>query len=212
MFRPVKDEAPPAPLALATDALAGYRRRWFLCGGWAVDAWLGQQTRPHLDVDIAVFHDDQSVLFEHLSGWKLLGHDDNVAEDCPDQWDGRSLDMPGHIHASIEKMNGIELDIQLNQSVHDDWFVNCRPGLTLPLDRCIARCAWGLPIVTPELVLFYKAHPPTWRDAPRPAQRPKDEHDFQALLPTLEGRQRSWLGQAISLVDPTHHWLGQLGA
>lgn len=202
----------PAPLALARDAMDGYGRQWFLCGGWAADAWSGRTTRSHADVDIAVMQDDQRVLFEHLSGWKMLAHDNNVAEDCPDQWDGRRLDIPGHIHANSGCMPGVELDIQINEIADGDWILNHEPRITRPLDRCISRCAWGLPVVTPELVLFYKAYPPAWRDSQRPRRRRHDDHDLRTLLPILDEEQRSWLRHAILLVAPAHDWPAVLGA
>jgi len=48
--------SPPVPDAVAyvRDLLAGFGATWFLCGGWAADAWLGRQTRDHFDVDISV--------------------------------------------------------------------------------------------------------------------------------------------------------------
>jgi hypothetical protein len=54
-----------------------FRSSWALCGGWAVDAWLGRQTRDHLDVDLTVFHDEQSVVYDYFTDrWLLNGHDD----------------------------------------------------------------------------------------------------------------------------------------
>ena len=49
----------PEPLARVAALMSTFRPRWSLCGGWAVDAWLGRQTRDHADIDIAVFRDDQ---------------------------------------------------------------------------------------------------------------------------------------------------------
>ena len=80
------------------DLLAGLGRPWFLCGGWASDAWLGRQTREHGDVDIAVLHHDQRAIFEHLAGWALVAHDPNVADNTTESWNGRHLDLPAHIH------------------------------------------------------------------------------------------------------------------
>ncbi len=62
----------PEPVAYVRDLLRGIAAPWFLCGGWAVDAWVGQQTRDHWDVDIAIFHDDQRAIFEHFAGWALI--------------------------------------------------------------------------------------------------------------------------------------------
>ncbi len=48
-------------------------------GGWAVDALLGKQTRPHNDLDLAVFHNDVPLirsLFEKR-GYKEVPRDDS---------------------------------------------------------------------------------------------------------------------------------------
>ena len=88
----------PEPVAYVRDLFLDFRPAWFLCGGWAADAWLGRQTRDHCDVDIAVFHPDQHAIYEHFPGWALVGHDPNVADDTTEQWNGRRLDLPAHIH------------------------------------------------------------------------------------------------------------------
>ena len=40
--------------------------------------------------------------------------------------------------------------------------------------------------------------------------RPKDQNDFDAVLPLLDARRRQWLADAIRHVDPTHRWLPAL--
>jgi len=41
--------------------------RVWIDGGWGVDALLGEQTRKHLDLDIAIEQRDASVLVSHLT-------------------------------------------------------------------------------------------------------------------------------------------------
>lgn len=204
----------PAPVARAADHLAGYGHDWFVCGGWAVDLLLGRQTRDHLDVDIAVFQEDQQALRAHLSGWKLLGHDDAVAEDCPDQWDGRWLKLPAHVHAGTDTMAGTELDIQICQRTATDWVFSAEHQVTRMLDDCYGTSAWGgIPIVSPLVIIYYKALPPRWRAKPTdspPSPRPHDEADLAALAPTLNDAQRLWLREAIAAGNPGHSWLQRL--
>lgn len=38
--------------------LAGVGVPWCVVGGWAIDLWLGVQTRPHEDTEIAVSRED----------------------------------------------------------------------------------------------------------------------------------------------------------
>ncbi|MCL4541605.1 MAG: hypothetical protein M1396_04620 [Chloroflexi bacterium] len=39
--------------------LTDFDRPWFIAGGWAIDLFLGRQTRAHKDVEIAVLRQDQ---------------------------------------------------------------------------------------------------------------------------------------------------------
>jgi len=198
----------PEPLARVADLMSSFRPNWSLCGGWAADAWLGRQTRDHADIDITVFQDDQRAIFDHLAGWQLVGHDNHVADDSSEPWDGRTLDLPAHIHARSH--HGFNLEVLLNERSGRDWIFSREPRVTMPLRRCAQQSAWGLSTVVPEVILFYKANPPAWRDLPRPNLRPHDELDFLALLPHLTENQRNWLWEAISFVRPGHPWLTQL--
>ena len=202
----------PKPVAHVADLMATFSHTWFLCGGWAVDAWLGRLTRDHPDVDIAVFQDDEHALFDHLAGWQLIAHDPHVDGGTSEPWDGRRLDLPAHIHGRLDAGEGLPdrldaatqqgfgLDIQLNERSDSDWILRREPRITMPLSRCARQSAWGLPTLVPEVILFYKAEEP----------RPHDELDFLALLPHLTEKQRRWLREAISLVHPDHPWLPQL--
>lgn len=202
----------PEPLARAGKLMSTFHPDWSLCGGWAVDAWLGRQTRDHVDVDISVFQVDQRALFDHLAGWQLIAHDPNVAGDTTEPWNRRRLDLPAHIHvtakeASVDPTSGqaagvFNLDVQLNERAGRHWIFSREPHITLPLRKSV-RSVYGLPTLVPEVLLFYKAK--GW------GLRPHDEFDFLALHPHLTESQRCWLAEAISLIHPDHHpWLTQL--
>lgn len=190
----------PDILTRTAKAMAEFQPTWVLCGGWAVDAWLGRETRHHLDVDLAISIEDQHAVLEHLDGWHVRGHDE-ADDESTEQWDGRRLAFPGHIHATSP--DGIELDIQLELWNHGEWELTTEPRITLPLRQSTKPTPWGMPAVTPEVVLFYKA-----------SERPRahDHQDFQALLPLLGDAERTWLWEAIALTYPTCPWLPHLAA
>lgn len=179
------------PVIYVRDLLAGLTVPWFLCGGWAADVWLGRQTRPHLDVDIAVRHDDQRAIFEHLPGWELVAHDPHVPDDTTERWDGRHLDPPAHVHAfKARNDSAYEFEFLLSERSAEE------------LERFSAPSPLGLRAFLPELVLFYKAGG---------EHRPQDDDDFAALLPTLNEAQRRWLRGAIAEAHPGDPWLARLG-
>lgn len=202
---PIGRQSPPIPEPVARVAaiMSTFRARWSLCGGWAVDAWLGAQSRDHHDVDITVFHDKQRTLFDHLVGWQLIAHDPNVPGDTQNLWDGRRLDLPAHIHARAD--DGFNLEVLLNERSGSDWVLSRKPSITLPLSQGARQSAWGLPTLVPAAILFYKAT--AYFGDPDVKERPHDELDFLALLPQLTAQQHFWLWGAISLIHPGHPWL-----
>ena len=103
----------PAPVGRIADVMAGYTRPWCICGGWAVEAWLGGgEMREHGDVDVAVFVHDQRALFEHLRGWQLVAHDRNVPGNTSELWDGkRQIDLPGHIHGRLHPGDDVPVNL-----------------------------------------------------------------------------------------------------
>lgn len=221
----------PEPVARVAELMASFGPTWYLCGGWAVDSWLGRQTRQHGDIDITIFESDQRALFDHLSAWQLIAHDKQVPGNASERWNGRRLTLPAHIHGrppetstempellDTPSKQGFDLEIVLNQcSNGGDWLFIREPLeqhgydaeviVSLPLNRCVEQSGWGLPAVTPEVLLFYKA---TAYAGTRNYLRRRDHLDFEFLLPHLTPDQRSWLTEAISLTDPNHPWLGPL--
>ncbi len=62
-------------------------------GGWAVDALLGEQTRPHEDLDLAVFHKDVPKIRALFDG---LGYQEVIRDDS---WECNFVlgDEQGHL-------------------------------------------------------------------------------------------------------------------
>jgi hypothetical protein len=214
-------------MARVAETMAGYPARWVLCGGWAVDAWLGGETRDHGDIDIGVFLDDSQTLNDHLAGWELVHHD--AFKETNELWDGKPIQLPGHLHARIARPEdaiavdgalwpeqGFEWDFVFNEGTDDDQWVlyftpadgkapSREPVVTIPFYRGIDASRFGVPTMTPEALLFYKA---TSYKGSRNYLRRRDHLDFERLLPRLSRDQRSWLGEAIATVEADHPWLG----
>jgi hypothetical protein len=225
--------AVPEPVPNVADLMSTYRSAWALCGGWAVDAWLGRLTRDHGDVDVAVFEKDRRELFEHLAGWQLIAHEETKENEGSELWDGRRLLLPAHMHGRppeesgplperfdpsgmriLFAADGFWLDVclcersQTGRTAGREWVLNSAPRVALPLGQCIRQSVWGLPTVTPEVLLFFKA---TLYLGTKNHLRPTDHADFAALLPLLTDGQRGWLREAVSRVyDGEHPWVARL--
>lgn len=210
----------PEPVVKVAELMSTFGGPWCLCGGWAVDAWLGRISRDHGDLDITVFEDQQRELFRHLAGWQLVAHDELVKDDTNEQWDGRGLKLPAHLHGrepgdgaeipergALMSDQGWWLDIVFNSRTAADWALNGDPSVSLPLERCVATSPWGLPTAVPEVLLFFKA---TAYRGTRNYLRRRDHVDFERLLPAINRDSRAWLAATIALVDDAHPWLGVL--
>lgn len=201
----------PESVAAISDVMSSFDAPWALCGGWAVDGWLGRATRDHGDVDIMVFAADHAALFEHLAGWQMVAHGPGATDESTDPWNGERINLPGHIHARIDNGEpipdnladaadlGFVLDIQLSDRIGEEWVLNRDPLLTVPIGPAIQESRLGVPTVALEVLLFYKSD--LW---------PKDRQDFHAARPQLTEQQRQWLRNAVAVVG--HPWLSLLNS
>jgi hypothetical protein len=178
--------------------MSDFRAPWCVGGGWAIDLFLGRVTRPHEDVELAIFRRDQLLLQGHLALW----HFDKIVEGRREPWAaGEFLELPIHeIHGRSPGDPEESIEILLNQRDDTDWIFRRHPSVRLPLERTIIPSAAGLPILAPEIVLLYKSK----------SSGPKDEADFLAARDDLGPLRCQWLAEGLKLVDRAHRWLEPL--
>jgi len=80
------------------------------------------------------------------------------------------------------------------------WVCRRDDTIVLPYDEIIRRDSVGIPYLAPQFVLLFKAK----------ANRPKDQADFDGVLPLLASGERTWLAAALRRVHPGHSWLDRL--
>jgi hypothetical protein len=210
----------PEHVAHIVDVMSGFPAPWALGGGWAVDAWIGEVTREHGDVDVIVFADDHRALFEQLRGWQLAHHQ-NLPDVGNELWQGQRIHPPDHLHGRLDRgeaipendalwaTEGWHLDVQFNQRRGDEWVLSTEPLVTLPVDQCTRPSGLRAPTIVPQVLVFYKATAyyglEEFKD-----RRPQDEPDFLALLPHLGEEHRKWLREAVARIKPGHPWLSEL--
>jgi hypothetical protein len=63
-----------APIGQAHNLFEAHHVDYWLFGGWAVDFHAGQVTRPHADIDLAVWLSDLDRVRQPLdeAGWRVL--------------------------------------------------------------------------------------------------------------------------------------------
>jgi hypothetical protein len=191
----------PSDIREVAEVLRALQRPWAVAGGWALDLALGAATRPHADVDVALFRGDQAALRAALPGWRFAA----VVGGALTPWDvGVRLELPVHeVHARPPAgVTGRALEFLLNEREGTDWVYRRDPAVRLPLARAVREVAAGVRALAPEVVLLYKSKAP----------RATDEQDFRAARPLLDGAARAWLRAALLRAAPAHPWAAALAS
>ncbi len=175
-----------------------FKPSWVVAGGWAIDLFLGKQTRSHRDVEIAIFREDQAALHDYFNGWllqKIVCGEPLVWH--RDEW----LALPTHeIHCFNRTAQPPQIEILLNESNETEWIYRRNPEIRRSLLKIQLESSAGVKFLCPEVVLLYKSKNP----------RAKDEQDFQAVVKRLDAEQNQWLKDAIKVCDSKHLWLRSL--
>ena len=191
-----------APVTAAAQELQDLRVPWRVASGWALDLFLGRVTRVHHDVDVEIARDDQLALYEYMTtrGWKFVTPYNQRLE----PWLPRMrLELPRHqAHAHRD---GAFLDFLLIDIAHDVWHYRRDSTVIRALDKVGLTNADGIPYLAPELALLFKSRNTSTK------LRPQDETDFMTVSRHLEPERRAWLRWALTVTDPSHPWLDQLG-
>jgi hypothetical protein len=205
------DELPPGGTLIGADPiwdawtpsqvsrlLAGADAHWAVAGGWAIDLFLGVQTRAHEDLEItvpaaefwavraALAAYDVAVIHEERS-WPL---DSPVFGDSFRTW------------VRDPATGEYRLDIFRERHDGDLWICRRDESIRRPYDQVIRRDADGIPYVAPEIILLFKAK----------HARPKDQADLDHALRQLDPRARDWLGWALRRVHPGHPWVARVAS
>ena len=174
------------------DVLRGLPVPWWISGGWAIELFLGEQTRHHLDLDVAVLRRDQLALRRHLADWDLHFA---TPERRLEPWDGHVLEPP-IARIWVRRARGAPwlCDGYLEEARDERWLYRDDERVSLPLSQLGRMTDEGLPFLSPEIALFYMLVRPT----------PKAKADFLAASPRLSAASRTWLRQSLEIAWPGH--------
>jgi hypothetical protein len=170
---------------------------WAMAGGWAIDVWLGEQTRAHHDVEVVVRRQDRAAVraglgFTHEwqcldppgSGWSV--------------WDGQALEPPAfQLRARSPETT---FDVFLETVRDDVWHFRRDDRVCRPLVDIVTLGDTGIPVVCPEVQLLYMAK----------STEDKNEHDFVVTRPRLDRDAARWLARSLAVAHPGHRWLEAL--
>ena len=178
------------------NLMKGFSKDWFIGGGWAIDLFIGKQTREHHDIEICIGRKDQIYLKEYMRDWEF----NKVTEGVLTTWQNDYLQLPIHeIHGKNNRTN-MGLEILLNEIENDLWKFRRDEAITCSLNSLYSISNQGIPYLNPEIVLLYKIK----------NSRDKDHLDFYTVKDYLESSKKDWLKEAILRHDPNHKWLQEL--
>jgi hypothetical protein len=177
--------------------LAGIAAPWCVAAGWAADLFLGRQTRAHEDIEIAIpaasFPEVRGrfpgYLFDAVGSGRIWA--DATAEDLAAVYQTWLRDPA---------TGNYLLDVFREPHDGDTWICRRDESIRYPYADIIRHTADGIPYLTPELVLLFKAK----------HARQKDQADFDAIVPQLTRAQRETLAGLLARVHPGHRWLAAL--
>jgi hypothetical protein len=184
--------------AEAAHRIAGAGVTWWVVGGWAIDLFLGEQTREHEDLEIAVLQKDFPTLRQHLGSLEFFAVGSGQIISLANQ-----AEVPEEFHQrwALEPAAAKwRVDLMLQPGDGEEWVFRRDESITAPRASIVALSADGIPFELPQGVLLYKAK----------AARPKDEADFVACLPHMSAADRRWLAQALTHAHPGHRWIRAL--
>ncbi len=177
--------------------LAGMPAPWCVVGGWAIDLWLGERTRAHADIEIAIPRAYFPVIRRHLAAFELFS-----------VGDGEVRALPKHATVDADKRQNWVLepglrvwrmDIMLEPGDADTWIFRRDERVRAPRANMVASRN-GVPHLTAQGALLFKAK----------ALGEKDAADFNACVPWLDAPSRAWLAHALQIAHPGHPWIARL--
>lgn len=187
----------PLTIDEIVERFDGFDVDWWVAGGYAIDLFLGWETRPHADVDIELFRSDRESLFDVFAGWDLHV----VSDGALVPWsEGEPLDDAVFgVWGRPTADDAWAIEVILASGDARTWRFRRDPEISLPRPRLTAERD-GVPYCTPEVQLLYKAK----------QSRPKDDIDFTRCLHHMTMEQKAWLRDAIVRGRREHPWIAVL--
>ncbi|SNT11019.1 hypothetical protein SAMN05216276_10254 [Streptosporangium subroseum] len=187
-----------APLGEVVALMRGLAVPWWVSGGYAIELAVGHSYREHGDVDLALLRRDQLAVRRLLDGWDVHAAvvagtllpwtlDEVLPEQAHDIWVREHPDGPWRFQLMLDEADG------------EEWIYRRDPRIRRPLAGLTIEDD-GFHRLAPEVQLLYKATD----------TRPKDEADFEAVLPLLSDEQRRWLDEALEIEHTAHPWRERL--
>lgn len=195
-----------APLRTVRRLFADRGFPYWIAGGWAIDLFAGRSDREHSDVDVLVRLRDLECFIEAFNEVEFQVKDHSSGD--VRAWKPGAQALVAGRHSLLfppgaTDSHGVEVVFGLADG--DDWVFHRGRGRTRrPLPELTRRASNGLPYVSAEVALLFKAR----------NLRPKDHADFAAVAHLLDAGQCAWLAPRLQPPGAAgdHPWLAALTA
>ena len=172
-------------------------RPWCVAGGWALDLWLGRETREHGDLEFSVLSRDVPLFRARLAELSFFAAHDGAVTPLGDSAPPEYVtQLWGQDSAGLWRV-----DMMIERGGDDEtWVYKRDTSLRVARSDMVHVTASGIPFLDPAAVLLFKAK----------HRRAKDEADFALALPHLSPSQRRRLSGWLDRCHPGHDWLERL--
>jgi hypothetical protein len=167
---------------------------WWFAGGWAIDLFLGRQSRPHADLDVSCFRPDVETVRASLPDWQFFAADSGRLELL-----AASQEVPRDVHVLWCRPRGgtaWELEILIEEREGSDWIFRRNSAVRRPAAEVSWNAPRGLRCIRPEIQLLYKAK----------GTRDHDHGDFHHVLPRLDVPALRWLRSSLNHTLAPDEW------
>ncbi len=179
----------------AAHWLASLTVPWWIAGGWSLDLFAGNQSRPHKDLDVGILRKDALQVLESLAVWEVFEAKNAVLTRL-----GAGMQPRADVFSlwcRPARASHWALELMLDEAENGNWIYRRHREIQRPLEIAIRCSSQGVPYLSPEIQLLYKSH----------RIRKEDQADFEHIGPKLDQRSRSWLRDCLQMIDPAHPWL-----
>lgn len=177
--------------------------QWWIGGGWAIDLFLGDQTRPHFDTDVAIARDSQLATQSELKAWEFYStrrdENGNIVLRKWNNGDFLGWDYPG-VWARKSGEAIWRFEFLFHEISNNTWTFRYDESVKHPLANIGRISSNNIPYLLPEIALLYKAA----------RLRDVDKQDFHRVLPILNQFQRRHLLFDLQRFKPDHPWIAEL--
>ena len=199
-----------------------------ICGGHAIDLFLGKKTRPHKDLDAVIYWEDRDRMIRHLlkEGWEVyepcgglyLHKINNVSDQMrvkSNIWCIKSTNRHYKFREcekdifvvdfvdfdNFEQTNLDYIEFLFNRKTSAHFLYSRNHDVKLELNKAVLYIE-NIPCLAPEMVLLYKS---------TAADETENQLDFDNTLARLDFEQFRWMKESMEIMFPYgHKWFNYL--